>query len=82
MVPTTGMRSDMADTITAVESKRLEIPGMTQELLAREAGTDPKYLNGILRGKKQPGRELSQRIARALGTTVEKLWPLAEERGS
>lgn len=50
--------------------------GISQRELARQVGVTNGEISGIERGNHLPNVLLALRIARALGTTVEKLWPL------
>lgn len=47
--------------------------GITLSRLARDLGTDPTHLSRIERGLGQPGIALRNRIAVALGVTVEAI---------
>ena len=48
---------------------------MTQENLAKRLGIDRTYLNGILRGKREPGLELAKKISKETGIPILKLKP-------
>lgn len=48
--------------------------GVSLRWLARKVGCGTSTLCDIERGKSIPNVRLAIRIARALGTTVEKLW--------
>jgi len=47
--------------------------GMTQEELARRAGTDPVYISQIERMKRHGSLDLNRRLAAALGVDIDDL---------
>lgn len=51
-----------------------EYHGVSQRWLAQKAGCSHSTLGAIERGESAPNVYLAMRIARALKTTVEKLW--------
>lgn len=51
-----------------------EYKGVSLRWLARKVGCGTSTLCDIERGKSVPNVRLAIRIARTLGTTVEKLW--------
>jgi len=54
---------------------RLATLGMSQASLARTVGIDQSRVSLLVRGLFEPGVRTALRIAEALGTTVEALWP-------
>lgn len=63
----------MAYTICRVNHYRMYL-GISQRELAELSGTAPNTICEIEAGKRMPNVLLAIRIAKALGTTVEKLW--------
>ena len=57
----------------------LDSNGSKQTWLAEKAGINVNTLSKIVNGKAIPNLRTAQRIARALGKTVDDLWPLEEE---
>lgn len=53
--------------------------GMTQVDLAAEAGVGRQTVCAYVAGMREPKASRASRIARALGTTVESLWPGGED---
>ncbi|EPZ52623.1 helix-turn-helix transcriptional regulator [Alicyclobacillus acidoterrestris] len=56
----------------------LEERGIKQKWLSEKAGITQGWLSKIVNGS-EPKVMDAQKIARALGTTVDELWPLEEE---
>ncbi len=48
---------------------------MTQTILAKKLGIPRTYLNGILRGKRQPGVNLAKKITKLTGKPFFDLRP-------
>lgn len=60
-----------------VENKvkvRRQMLGMTLEQIAKESGVPVSTLSEIERGR-EPGIKAAQKIAKALLTTTDELWP-------
>ncbi|GMA50104.1 hypothetical protein GCM10025857_14610 [Alicyclobacillus contaminans] len=57
----------------------IEENGIKQEWLAQRAGVNSNTLSRIVTGRHLPTLRIAQRIARALNTTVDELWPLEED---
>lgn len=51
--------------------------GKTQQGLAAEAGCAVSYVQRLEYGQSSPTLHMAQRIAKALGATVEEIWPPA-----
>lgn len=49
--------------------------GMTVRGLADAAGVSPNIISGLRTGSRKPQAETLRRIADALGTTMDELWP-------
>lgn len=64
----------MADKMMCKVKARRTYEGMSQRELARLTGTSASTICEIETGKRLPNVLLAIRIARALGTTAEKLW--------
>jgi putative molybdopterin biosynthesis protein len=62
----------------ALRERRLD-RGWTQERLGREAGITRQSYAAIEAGRSVPSTEVALRLARALGATVEELFPLPDE---
>jgi putative transcriptional regulator len=59
-------------------SKLLELrerAGWTRVELAKRAGVTRETIRLLEIGERDPGLKLAQRIARALGTVVDAIWP-------
>lgn len=54
-----------------------EQSGLSQEGLALEAGLDRTYVSGIERGRRNPSLNSMQRLAEALGVTLDQVFALA-----
>jgi transcriptional regulator with XRE-family HTH domain len=52
--------------------------GIKQEWLAQKTGLKPNTISRIVNGQ-MPTLRNAQKIARALGTTVDALWPLEDD---
>ena len=61
----------------AVRAQRVT-RGWSQERLAAEAGLDRTYISGLERGVRNPALSTQERIAAALGVTVQELVAQAE----
>ncbi|WAH38635.1 helix-turn-helix transcriptional regulator [Alicyclobacillus dauci] len=59
--------------------KILEDNGIKQEWLANKAGLNSNTLSRVVTGRHLPTLRVAQKIARALNTTVDELWPLEED---
>ena len=59
---------------------RQQIKGMTQAKLAAISGTGERYYQSLEYGKSEPGVFLAIRLAKALGVSVEALYPLPGEK--
>ncbi|WP_206922807.1 helix-turn-helix transcriptional regulator [Alicyclobacillus suci] len=59
--------------------KYLDEKGIKQAWLCEKVGISNTALSLIVRGKSLPNLRTAQKIARALGTTVDELWPLEED---
>jgi putative transcriptional regulator len=57
----------------------LEESGIKQSWLAEKANVTTSALSVIVNGKSLPNLRTAQKIARALNTTVDYLWPLEDE---
>jgi putative transcriptional regulator len=57
----------------------LDDNGIKQSWLAAKANVSTSTLNTIVNGKNLPTLRIAQKIARALDTTVDYLWPLEDE---
>ncbi len=69
---------NLANTIKVQRARR----SLTQEQLAELVGVTRKTINTVENGVFVPSTILALRLARALGTTVEELFQLDEERAS
>lgn len=49
---------------------------MLQKNIAKTVGITPQYINRVIKNKIIPSVELSIKIAKAIGVTVEDLWEL------
>jgi putative transcriptional regulator len=54
---------------------RLKELGISQAELARRIGIEQPTVSKLVKGMYQPGVTTAVRVALALGTTVENLWP-------
>jgi transcriptional regulator with XRE-family HTH domain len=59
--------------IAALIRKRRQAAGMSQELLADEAGLHRTYISLLERGLRMPSMLVFQQLARGLGTTMTSL---------
>lgn len=59
--------------------KLLDSRGTKQSWLAEKSGINANTLSMVVNGKALPNLRTAQKIARALGTTVDELWPLEDE---
>jgi len=59
--------------------KILEESGIKQSWLAEKANVTTSALSVVVNGKSLPNLRTAQKIARALNTTVDYLWPLEDE---
>lgn len=66
---------DIGDIMTTRLKVMLAQMGVKQTWLAERAGVSPTTLSMIVNGKTLPTLRTAQKIARALGTTVDALWP-------
>jgi len=73
------MNQTSHNTINAAKKAKIDV-GKTWDQIAAEAGCATSYLWKILHSQ-EPGRDKRPAIAKALGLTVEDLWP-AEQRES
>ena len=63
-------------------SQRRQALGLTQEAVARAACVSLSYYGLLDRGEKDtPTVHIARRIAEALGTTVDALWPAPTAEG-
>lgn len=53
--------------------------GMSQKEFAKKVAVNETHLSGIVNGKRPKSLEQAQRIARAVGMTVDDLWPLPDK---
>lgn len=58
---------------------RREALAQTQRDLAAAAGTTQQYLSQLERGAVEPGLDLKRRLAAALSTPVDRLFPYPED---
>lgn len=65
------MMSDIKQTFGKRLRELRETKGMSQELLAYEAGLDRTYISGVERGKRNISLENIERLAIALGVKVK-----------
>ncbi|WP_368780753.1 helix-turn-helix transcriptional regulator [Alicyclobacillus fastidiosus] len=56
----------------------LDKNGIKQNWLAEQAGVNVNTLNKIVNGKALPNLRTAQKIARALNTSIDDLWPLED----
>jgi plasmid maintenance system antidote protein VapI len=54
--------------------------GVTQEWLAQQTGLQPNTISRIVNGQ-MPTLRNARKIAKALGTSVDVLWPPDDEEG-
>ena len=57
----------------------LDEHGIKQTWLCEKTGISSGAMSLLVRGKAKPTLENAQKIAKVLGTTVDKLWPLEDD---
>jgi transcriptional regulator with XRE-family HTH domain len=60
--------------------KYLEERGIKQKWLCDKTGISDSAMSLIVRGKAEPTLRNARKIAKALGMTIEELWPEEEEK--